>query len=152
MSDLKQAGIVGKAVVDADGDRGRWTGKPVVGAKVAFSGPGPTEALTSADGTASTTWILGCVAGTSRSSRRCRITASVTFDAIAAADTASKIIAMTYPPGGDSHRPRSVPPTVGVVDAFNNAKPGVEVTFEVTGGGGNITPTKVTTDANGYAR
>ncbi|HEY2805839.1 MAG TPA: Ig-like domain-containing protein [Gemmatimonadales bacterium] len=42
-------------------------------------------------------------------------------------------------------------PTVLVTDGSNNPVQGVSVTFAVTGGGGSVTPTPVTTDAAGHA-
>ena len=41
--------------------------------------------------------------------------------------------------------------TAQVRDQFSNAVPGATVTFTVTGGGGNIAPATVTSDANGNA-
>ena len=38
-----------------------------------------------------------------------------------------------------------IPPVIVAVDEYANPKPGVELTFEVTGGGG-VTPASVTTD------
>src|SRR5690606_28477301 len=45
----------------------------------------------------------------------------------------------------------SLSPTVRVTDNRQRPVPGVDVTFEVTAGGGSITNTSATTDANGVA-
>ena len=136
------------------------TGQPVVGASVAFSMGGlalPTIA-TGSDGTASMAWRLSQTAGTQtmvaglRSVAFGTLGATTTFTAVALADTlaaieATSVAALVGIPSHDV----ATPPTVVAVDAYMNSKPGVEVTFEVAGGIGAVTPAKVTTDSMGQA-
>ncbi|HET7471401.1 MAG TPA: Ig-like domain repeat protein [Gemmatimonadales bacterium] len=136
--------------------------RPVEGQVVAFAvGAGggqvtPASATTGADGKASVTWTLGGAAGQQK------VRASVTgdgvpdgllvdFSATAVSGAGAKLVLVS----GDNQTAavRSALPeslVVRVTDALDNPVPGVEVTWDV-GGGGSISPGSVTTDASGLA-
>jgi hypothetical protein len=129
-------------------------GRPIGGVSVLFTATGGTASrtLTSTDGIASQSWQLGPRAGT----QTVVVTVpqstlpAVTFTATALADTAAALSATSAQlQAALALSPVPLPPTVVVVDAFGNGKAGAQVTFEVTGGEGNVTPATVITDESG---
>jgi hypothetical protein len=138
-------------------------GNPVQGVTVSFSAPAsgpsatisPTTATTDASGVATTNATANTVAGPYE------ITASVS----GTADTASYAMnnaagpaAQVLPSSGSGqsanvYQPFSGPLTVTVADAYGNPVSGVSVTFTppASGPGATVSPTTVTTDANGNA-
>ncbi len=135
-------------------------GNAVAGVAVAFAptaGGGsvsPTTAMTDASGLAGTSFTLGNGVGTNTvSASVAGLTGSpVMFSTVSVARSAASIVKIGTDPtsvvaGGsfsDSVR-------VQVTDAANNPKPGVSVSFAVTAGGGTVSPTTVSTDADGKA-
>jgi len=130
-------------------------GRPMVGVVVLFSGrTSGTQDVTSADGLASTTWRLDAVAGSQSlvASVRGSKVPPITFAAAALADSATAMNAsVLWPQAGIASSPAPSAPAVIVTDAFQNGKAGIEVTFEIGGGGGSVTPATVVTDADGRA-
>jgi VCBS repeat-containing protein len=136
--------------------------RPVEGQAVGFTidvGGGqisPASATTGPDGTASATWTLGGAAGQQR------VKATVSGDGIPAgllvsfnATAVSGAGAMLVVVGGDNQTAAvgsAVPESlvVRVTDALSNPVSGVDVSWTV-GGGGSVSPTTVTSDANGLA-
>lgn len=137
-------------LVDALGNG--LAGKSVVW-PVASGGGTITAATTTTDaaGRASATWTLGPVAGVN-----IVIPASsgftVTFTA-SSSPTAPTAISANSPTqlAGTAGAAASPAPSVHVADAQGRPVPGVPVSFAVTGGGGTIAPSNVSTDANGNA-
>jgi hypothetical protein len=134
-------------------------GVPLKGINVVFSDGSAknTTVVTGADGLASTTWKLARFAGTQTmtamlySAAMTPLAAEVTFIATALPDTLAGLNPATISnQGGIPLQSAVVAPIVVTVDEFSNAKPGIEVTFEVTGGG-FVTPPRVVTDAGGRA-
>jgi len=158
-SDTVQTGVVGRmagsnpSVIVLD-----QHGEPLGGVNVDFSAVGFAGgfvyAVTSADGTASTSWKLAANTGKQRlvASVHGASVGPVTFTAIVAAgSTASLISAAPAVQVGIPSAPVPLRPAVAAVDSFGNRKPGIEVTFEVTGGDGTVSPTTAVTDDNGVA-
>lgn len=134
-------------------------GRPLSGINVVFSTGISTmpTVVTGADGLASTTWKLSRFAGTQTmtamlfSAAMMPLAAEVTFIAIALPDTLAGLNPATI--GAQSGFPTqsaAFPPVVVAIDEFSNAKPGIDVTFEVTGGG-SVSPSHAVTDAGGRA-
>lgn len=137
-------------------------GRPVEGQVVAFTvGAGggqvaPGTVNTGPDGKASAAWTLGGSAGQQK--LRATVTGNgapdgllVDFSATAVSGAGANIVLVS----GDNQTAavRSALPeslVVRVSDVLDNPVPGVEVTWDV-GGGGSISPVSVTTDANGLA-
>ena len=135
------------------------SGQPVPGLKVIFNFQGSDfpPVTTGADGTASTEWKLSTTAGTQvliarlYSAKLVQLGPFTTFQALAVADTLSAIQVYSFPTQlGFPSTPVAIPPVVVATDEYLNAKPGVEVSFEVTGGG-SVSPAKATTDSSGRA-
>src|SRR5688572_8465450 len=132
------------------------TGAPVAGATVLFSTVGtngtvtPTSATTNANGDASTAWTLGTLAGTQTAIVSSSGTGPVSFTATATPGPAAQlsIISGNNQAAGAS-QPLPLPVVVGVSDAWGNVVAGASIGFAVTSGGGSITPTTATSDANG---
>jgi len=136
--------------------------RPVEGQVVAFTvGAGggqvaPVSVTTGQDGQASATWTLGGAAGQQKV--RASVTGTgvpdgllVDFSATAVSGAGANIVMVS----GDgqtaavgSALPESL--VVRVTDALDNPVPGIEVDWDV-GGGGSISPASVTTDAQGLA-
>jgi len=134
-------------------------GRPLRGFNVLFfiGGNAIPPVTTGADGLASVTWRLPQQAGTQTLTARiydpARMTrpADVTFTAIALPDTLAAIRPYTVATQlGFRAHPAPTSPVVVAVDEYSNAKPGVEVRFEVTGGG-SVTPERAVTDSEGRA-
>ena len=136
--------------------------RPVEGQLVTFTvGAGggqvtPSTATTGPDGMASTAWTLGGAAG--QQQVRASVTGDgvpdgllVSFDATAFSGAGAHIVLVS----GDNQTAavRSALPeslVVKVTDALDNPVAGVEVTWDV-GGGGSISPASVTTGTDGLA-
>ena len=133
---------------------------PVAGHPVMFEpDPGdgtvlPIVAPTSASGQATTTWTLGPTLG----GQTLQATAGglkgepLTFTATAgSAEPKSVELYAGNAQVALATYPVNVPPAVLVRDALGNPFVGATVNFAVTGGGGSITGTSATTNANGIA-
>ncbi len=136
-------------------------GNAVSGVNVTFAVTGgggtvsPASVTTDASGIATlTSWTLGAVAGTNTVTATVSgLTGSpVTFTATGTVG-AARTIAANSPVSQSATAGTAVsePPGVKVVDDHGNAVSGVSVTFAVTAGGGAVTPSSVSTDANGIA-
>jgi hypothetical protein len=129
-------------------------GKPFAGGVVSFSvtsGGGsasPSSANTDQSGKASTTWTLGTTSGTQGLSASSG-GASVQFTAQAAAGLPSSVESVSSFPGEFSPgEPLAQPASFVVRDQFNNAVPGVSVTFTASSGG-SANPPQGTTGSDG---
>jgi hypothetical protein len=160
VSEVSQQGIVDHEVASMPMVRVTDNlGHSVAGAHVVFTAGGlplPTI-ITGADGLASVTWKLSQTAGTQTlgarlySAEMAPLAPNVTFTAIALADTLAAIRPYTISDqSGFPSNAITIPPVVVAVDEFSNAKAGIEVTFEVTGGGA-VAPVRAVTDAGGRA-
>ena len=135
------------------------SGQPVAGITVIFNAEGQDVAtvLTATDGTASVDWRLSEAAGTQTmvaglySDKLLPLGPKVSFTAVGLADTLAGIHVGSFPTqfGLPSSAVWTMPVIVAV-DEYANVKPGVQVNFEVTGGG-KVSPASVTTDSNGHA-
>jgi adhesin/invasin len=135
------------------------SGIPVPGVVVTFAvtaGGGTVVGspdTTNANGIATlTSWRLGLVAGPNTVTATGSGLPSVTFQATGAAGVPANVVALA----GDNQvalqgTAVTQRPTVKVTDANGNAVLGVEVTFDVTGGGGTASGLVQTTDALGLA-
>lgn len=134
---------------------------PMAGITVSFAptegngGGSPQTAVTLADGTAQTTWILGTVPGTAHRLQASvqGLTATVSFSATAELGPPAAVA----PTGVLSSyavvaRPTAIPLAVRVTDLFDNPVAGVAVTFSVTEGGGSATGTSAVSGTNGVAQ
>jgi hypothetical protein len=116
---------------------------------------GNASATSGADGRVSSTWTLGTVAGNNEATASMAGGAApVTFSATGTAGPAAQVSVA----GGDNQAVLvgtavNVAPAVLVVDVNDNPVEGVDVTFAVATGGGNITPAGglAVTDASGIA-
>ena len=115
-----------------------------------------SSTTTDAQGQASVTWTLGTVVGTDNNTATASVTglsgSPVTFMASATAGAASTLALVS----GDNQTGTAwdvlaQPLVVVAQDQFNNAVSGVTVTWAVTGGGGSLSSSGVTTDAQGQA-
>lgn len=133
-------------------------GNPVAGASVFFfNSQYQLLAVTGSDGLASAAWRLGERAGTQTLTARIYNPTTmprpvdVTFSATALPDTVAAIHPFTVDAlSGLPSQAVLTTPIVAAVDEYSNAKPGVEVTFAVIGGG-SVTPEVAVTDADGRA-
>lgn len=156
------SGVVGQPLAQVPGVRVLdGAGAPVSGAAVTFRAlePGasvtPGTVNTGVDGRARpSSWILGTRAGVntlvatvSGATGEVRVTANA-LPGPAAAIFPASIQQQT----GDTSQPVANPPAVRVNDSFGNGVPGVTVEFAVEQGGGAISGTSATSDANGIAR
>ena len=135
-------------------------GKPIAGIAVTFAlatGAGTLpvpNATTDASGVATvSSWVLGNTAGVyTLTASAANVPGSpVTFSETAVAGPATTITKFgtdpVVPPAGSNVD--SI--TVKIADQFGNAVSGAAVTFAATSGGGSVSPTSVTTGANGLA-
>lgn len=134
------------------------TGAPVAGATVLFSTVGtngtvtPTSVTTNVNGDASTSWTLGTLAGTQTAIVSSSGAGPVSFTATATAGPAAQLSVVSgNNQAAGASQPLPLPVVVAVSDAWGNVVAGASVGFAVTSGGGSITPTTVTSDANGRA-
>jgi hypothetical protein len=155
-----QSGTVGQAVtqpliVEVDDS----TAHPINGATVTFAVTTGTGSLgtatptTNAAGQAQTTWTLGTTAGSQAVSASAGGGSTpVSFTATAGPGAAASVAKQS----GDAQSTTTgatlpTAPAVILKDAFNNARPGVAVTFSVAAGNGAITGASQTTNASGVA-
>jgi hypothetical protein len=134
-------------------------GNPVVGLQVDFvvaAGGGAFQfptATTDEQGLASAgLWQIGPKVGTNTATVTVGALAPVSFTVTSTPGPPTKMAASSGnaqqgAPGSDLPTPLSV----RVTDAGGNPKPGVDVTFAVTTGGGSLAGTTATTDASGIA-
>ena len=134
-------------------------GAPLGGVRVTFSVTGgggsvtPAVDSTDASGQASATWTLGT--GTGQQTAQAvvsGIAAPATFVAVAAAGAPATITIQA----GDSQTAQAgaavaIAPAVRLVDRFGNPVPDVSVFFSVSAGGGSVTGSGATTNAQGIA-
>ncbi|TVP53816.1 MAG: hypothetical protein EA351_14480 [Gemmatimonadales bacterium] len=130
---------------------------PLAGGGVAGEGgaPGQPSASierTDADGWVSILWTLGDRPGLNRIAIRSDILPSRIHDALAVVGPLEALAPQT-PPIQTSQISEVVvfPPRVRAQDRLENPLEGVEVTFEVTSGGGTVSPEVVVTDSTGIA-
>lgn len=133
---------------------------PVAGVPVAFAvteGGGAitgSPATTNADGVATAgNWTLGTASGTvNRASATVEGLPPVFFAAMStAAAPASVSIVAGNGQSAPAGAPVAIPPTVRVLDRYQNPVPGALVTFAVTGGAGAVSSGTVNTGALGRA-
>ena len=130
---------------------------PLSRAKVAFlvtSGEGALSVATDttdADGRASATLTLGGKPGTNTVSARVAELYRVTFTAIGVAIPRTLTRISGDGQKGTAGARLAEPFAVSVLDQNGNPLAGTEVTFAVTAGGGTLSATTVTTDADGRA-
>jgi adhesin/invasin len=153
-----QSGTAGQALANPIQVRVTGSdGQPLAGAQVTFSvttGGGsvdPANAITDANGIASTRWTLGTTAGNNVLTATAG-SASVT---VAAAGTAGRAASVAATAGNNQsvgvNSPVPVAPSVRVTDANGNPVANVAVTFAVASGGGAITGALPRTNAQGVA-
>ena len=133
---------------------------PVSGAFVNFSiplGGGSLSAnvdTTGTDGVAAVTWTLGPSVGAARVEARVSgVAGAAVFNATVKAGPATALQQVSGPivnSAAGFELPDSV--SMKLVDNFGNAIAGTTVTFAVTAGGGSISPTTATTNAEGVAK
>ena len=133
-------------------------GSALSGAVVTFSvtaGGGTlssTTATTDANGRARSTLTLGSELGTNTVSATIAGLAAATFTATAVEQTPHSLTKVSGDgQGGRAGEPLAKPFIVSVLDQDRAAFAGAVVTFSVTAGGGTLSATTVTTDANGRA-
>ena len=135
-----------------------YTGAPVAGASVTFSDGGnggtfnPTTAITDSSGYASSSYRLPTKSGSY----------TITASASGLASASSQETALPGPPArmaakygnqqsGYVGTVLAAAVSARVLDSYNNAVPGVTVTFSDQGKGGVLTPNPCVTDGNGLA-
>lgn len=135
---------------------------PINGASVTFavtggggSITGAATVTTNAAGIATAGgWTLGTVAGSNNNTLSATAGAvpPVTFSASATAGTAATLLKYSADPDTGAVYEAVRPPSVKVVDIYNNPVQGASVAFAVASGGGSITGANpATTDASGIA-
>ena len=136
-------------------------GNDVSGATVTFtvtSGGGsvsPANALTDANGIATTTWTLGTTAGANTLTATLGDLSPITFTTNAVAGSASRLVMVQEPSEtAQSGVPFAQQPSVRIVDANGTAvrQGGIQVTAAIASGTGTLGGTRtVTTNAEGVA-
>ncbi|HEX7088885.1 MAG TPA: Ig-like domain-containing protein [Longimicrobiales bacterium] len=132
---------------------------PVPEVEVAFAvgaGSGsvePAVARTGLDGIARATWTLGTTAGPQTATATVRGLDPVVFSARAEPGPPTSVRRIS----GDGQaatvgEPLAAPLVVEVVDAYGNPIAGTNVSWLVEEGGGSVSPSSETTDANGRAQ
>jgi hypothetical protein len=145
-------------VVQVTDQYGNLTPGPTISFAVTLGGGSvsPTSVDASADGRAATRWTLGSTVGLQTMEASGPGLTSGSPSAISA--TAAVGVATTLlKVDGDGQtglvgEAVNIRPLARVLDQFGTGVPGVQVTFAVTGGGGSVTGSPVTTDADGFAR
>jgi len=114
----------------------------------------PTTGTTDAEGYASAEWTLGSEPGPNAVEAQVPDVGSVVFTATVTGTPGTGSIELVAGDNQQAPVGTQVPtaPSVRVRDAAGNPVEGVTVTFQVTGGGGEVTPGQQTTDGNGIAR
>jgi len=105
---------------------------------------------TNAQGRAQATWTLGGAAGAQRLTARVGSMTPLEFTATAAAGNASVLTRVTAVSQNGTVA-QTMPLVVKVTDAHGNGVAGTSVAFAVTAGGGAVTPSTVTSGADGQA-
>jgi hypothetical protein len=161
LSGDEQIGIAGQTlaaplVIEVDDANGN----PVRGVVVTFAvsqgggSIGTATATTATDGTASTTFTTGPIAGAPQQVAASVATASITA-LFTATTTAGPPASITIAAGNNQQVPAGTPvptpPAVVLRDANGNPVAGVAVTFEVVSGGGSITGESAVTGNDGNA-
>ena len=110
-------------------------------------------ATTDADGVARVgSWTLGTATGSNTLTATTSGAAAVLFSAQAVAGTASSLeLASGDGQTAVAGTAVAIPPAVVVRDGFGNEVPGATVVFEVTAGGGSVSGSPATSDADGLA-
>lgn len=159
VSGLGQSGLVGAVLAQPLVVRAEdQSGAPVAGALiqwVVLTGGGtvtPSQAVTDANGQASTSLRLGSTVGQQTVRATLNGAQPITFTATASSAPASALVAS----GGDNQTAtvRTALPTrltVKATDAFSNPKAGVAVVFQVVLGGGTLSSSTAVTDDAGVA-
>jgi hypothetical protein len=145
-------------VVQVTDQYGNLTPGPTISFAVTLGGGSvsPTSVDAPADGRAATRWTLGSTVGpqTMEASGPGLTSGSPSaISATAAIGVANALVKID----GDGQtglvgEAVSIRPLARVLDQFGTGVPGVQVTFAVTSGGGSVTGSPVTTDADGFAR
>jgi hypothetical protein len=160
----EQSAEVGTAVQESPAVRAEDSfGNAIPGVAVAFDiteGDGTVEAapaVTGSDGVARVgAWILGTMAGPNALQAAAPALGGVGIRTFRATGTAGAAAAIAMHEGSDQiaavGAPVPIAPAVAITDAFGNPVSGVEVAFQVTVGGGNVSEPAVTSDASGVAR
>lgn len=113
----------------------------------------PERVVTGADGTAETSWTVGAVPGTNTIRAQVEngtLSNSVSVTAIISAPSTVTAVSTTNFVSL-AGTPLPALPVVEVRDGFGSPKSGVQVVFSVSAGGGTLTGSNVTTDAQGRA-
>lgn len=132
---------------------------PVSGLSVDFAVTGGGGSITGATATTDASgvarvgsWTMGMVAGPNSLSATVGSLAPVLFQATAAAGAPDRIeISAGDGQTATAGAAVTIAPAVSVLDAFDNGVEGVDVTFVVTDGGGSVSGSPATSDANGVA-
>ena len=134
---------------NANGIAGVWVHFSVTGGGTVLN----DSAKTSAAGFASAgAWTLGTTAGAQTVTASAAGVSSVTFTAQVAAGAAFRIVKISPDSQrGTVNTVTSTPPTVRVVDQYDNAVSGANVTFAIAQGNGSLTGASKITSANGLA-
>lgn len=113
----------------------------------------PERVVTGADGTAETSWTVGTVPGTNTVRAQVENGAVSNTISVTAIISAPSIVAPIGTTNFVALAGTALPtlPVVEVRDGFGSPKSGVGVTFSVSAGGGVVTGSTVTTDAQGRA-
>lgn len=149
-SELSEA--VGVQVLDMDGN-------PVQDASVELTvtagggSVGESPVSTDGEGRATATWTLGTEAGAQTlEARVAPVEEPAVFTATATpGDAVSLAVAAGDQQSAPVGQALADPVTVRAQDEFGNGVEAIEVAFQVTGGGGSVTPASATTDGQGHA-
>jgi adhesin/invasin len=157
---LSQEGPAGAPVDDPPGVLVRdQNNAPMAGVTVTFAitaGGGsvvPGPVVTGTDGVAQlTSWVLGSAPGTNSVTAAVPGLAPITFSATGVLVASSIEAVASTAQQGLTSTPVAEPPGVMVRDQSGAPLPGVQVSFEITSGGGSRSPASVTTGATGIAQ
>lgn len=155
-----QSGVVGEQLASPLAVRVSADGVPLAGQGVVFeveAGGGslaPDTTVSNSSGEATSLWTLGGEPGTQRALAKLVNGGSVVRFTAEAAVGAAAVLAMVSGDGqtGDPFVALEAPLVVAVTDRFGNPVEGVVVSWEVTGGRGELSDDEVTTDASGEAQ
>jgi alpha-tubulin suppressor-like RCC1 family protein len=156
----QQTAVVGTAVPIAPAVLVKSTnGNPLAGVAVTFavqSGGGTaspaTAVTTNASGIASLDrWTLGTAAGANSITATAAGGTAVTITATGIADAPTKITKLNDAQSAPVGTAVPNPPGVALKDQYDNPVANLQVTFEVTAGGGTVVGSPVTTSASGEA-
>ncbi|MBI4544536.1 MAG: Ig-like domain-containing protein [Gemmatimonadetes bacterium] len=149
------AGLTDSLVVRVTGAGGAAVGGVTVTWSVTAGGGSvsPASTTTNSSGQAKTSWTLGTVVGPNAVSASVSGLTPVSFAATGTPGPAATV-AKLKGDGQSATVSAAVTDslTVKVTDAFGNSVSGVTVAWAVSAGGGAVSPTSATTDANGQAQ